>query len=400
MLKSSWLLVLSSRHILRNSFAKLNNQIFCKYFLAFNIIRLGLSSPHHQFYHCCSATYRPIMLKSSWLLVLSSRHILRNSFAKLNNQIFCKYFLAFNIIRLGLSSPHHQFYHCCSATYRPIMLKSSWLLVLSSRHILRNSFAKLNNQIFCKYFLAFNIIRLGLSSPHHQFYHCCSATYRPIMLKSSWLLVSSSRHILRNYFTKLNNQIFCKYFLAFNIIRLGLSSPHHQFYHCCSATYRPIMLKSSWLLVLSSRHILRNSFAKLNNQIFCKYFLAFNIIRLGLSSPHHQFYHCCSATYRPIMLKSSWLLVLSSRHILRNSFAKLNNQIFCKYLLAFNIIRLGLSSPHHQFYHCCSATYRPIMLKSSWLLVLSSRHILRNSFAKLNNQGAAATFFLRCLKHF
>ena len=50
-------------------------------------------------------------------------------------------------------------------------------------------------------------------------------------------------------------QIFCKYFLAFNVIRLGLSSPHHQFYHCCSATYRPIMLKSSWLLVLSSRQV-------------------------------------------------------------------------------------------------------------------------------------------------
>ena len=77
-----------------------------------------------------------------------------------------------------------------------------------------------------------------------------------------------------------------------------------------------------------------------------------------------------------------------------------SEQIFCKYFLAFNTIGLGFSSPHHQFYQRCSATYRPIMLKSSWLLVLSLRHILRNSFAKLNNQGAAATFFLRCLKHF
>ena len=61
----------------------------------------------------------------------------------------------------------------------------------------------------------------------------------------------------------------------------------------------------------------------------------------------------------------------------------------------------GWGSPAHTIsFTTCSATYRPIMLKSSWLLVLSLRHILRNSFAKLNNQGAAATFFLRCLKHF
>ena len=40
------------------------------------------------------------------------------------------------------------------------------------------------------------------------------------------------------------------------------------------------------------------------------------------------------------------------------------------------------------------------MLKSSWLLVLFFKTYFEKIFAKLNNQGAAATFFLRCLKHF
>ena len=68
--------------------------------------------------------------------------------------------------------------------------------------------------------------------------------------------------------------------------------------------------------------------------------------------------------------------------------------------MAFNPIILGLSGAHNQFYHCYSATYRPIMLKSSWLLVFIFKTYSEKLFAKLNNQVAAATFFLRCLKHF
>ena len=61
---------------------------------------------------------------------------------------------------------------------------------------------------------------------------------------------------------------------------------------------------------------------------------------------------------------------------------------------------LGLSDQHHQFYHCYSATYTPIMLKSLWLLVFIFKTYFEKIFVKLNNQGAAATFSLRCLKHF
>ena len=39
------------------------------------------------------------------------------------------------------------------------------------------------------------------------------------------------------------------------------------------------------------------------------------------------------------------------------------------------------------------------MLKSSRLLVFILKTYSEKIFAKLNNQGAAATFFLRCLKH-
>ena len=66
----------------------------------------------------------------------------------------------------------------------------------------------------------------------------------------------------------------------------------------------------------------------------------------------------------------------------------------------FWAIMLGLSGPHRQFYRCYSATYKPIMLKSMWLLVFIFKTYFEKIFAKLNNQGAAATFFLRYLKHF
>ena len=40
------------------------------------------------------------------------------------------------------------------------------------------------------------------------------------------------------------------------------------------------------------------------------------------------------------------------------------------------------------------------MLKSSWLLVFILKTYFEKIFAKLNNQGVAATFFLKYLKHF
>ena len=69
-------------------------------------------------------------------------------------------------------------------------------------------------------------------------------------------------------------------------------------------------------------------------------------------------------------------------------------QIFCKYFLAFNPMRLGLSGPHDQFHHCYSATYRPVMLKSSWLLIFIFKTYFEKIFEKLNiNQVAAVIFF-------
>ena len=40
------------------------------------------------------------------------------------------------------------------------------------------------------------------------------------------------------------------------------------------------------------------------------------------------------------------------------------------------------------------------MLKSSWLLVFILETYFEKIFAKLNNQGDAATSFLRCIKRF
>ena len=61
----------------------------------------------------------------------------------------------------------------------------------------------------------------------------------------------------------------------------------------------------------------------------------------------------------------------------------------------------GWGSPAHTInFTTYTSTYRPIMLKSLCLMVFIFKTYFDKIFAKLNKQGAAATFFLRYLKHF